>query len=167
LIPRITVFSVIFSALTGLAHAESPEKYNNRFLVDFTLSHHQSAIELSECFSRIGSWWPSDHTWSGDASNMEIDLREGGLFRELVEGKWVTHLTVKAVDLPASVELYGGLGPLSAMGATGPMTINFSDDELKVRYLVTAEPMTDLSGIDPAVQQVMRMQFQSLIDYCD
>lgn len=98
---------------------------------------------------------------------MEIDLREGGLFRELVEGKWVTHLTVKAVDLPASVELYGGLGPLSGMGATGPMTINFSDDELNVRYLVTAEPMTDLSGIDPAVQQVMRMQFQSLIDYCD
>ena len=151
----------------GMVYADSPKKHNNRFLVDFTLTHHQTALTLSECFSQIGSWWPSDHTWSGDASNMEIDLTAGGLFRERVGDEWVTHLTVEAVDLPARVELSGGLGPLSRMGATGPMTINFSDGALKVHYLVTAEPMTDLSEIDPAVQQVMRMQFQSLIDYCD
>lgn len=75
---------------------------------------------------RIGDWWSSDHTISGDASRLRIDARPLGCFCEdLEDGDGVVHLIVTFVNREVLVRLTGGLGPLGLMGVDGNMTWEF------------------------------------------
>ena len=58
---------------------------------------------------RIGDWWSSDHTISGDASRLRIDARPLGCFCEdLEDGGGVVHLIVTFVNREVLVRLTGG-----------------------------------------------------------
>jgi len=44
---------------------------------------------------RVDRWWSPDHTWSGDAANLFLEPRAGGMFGErLPGGGSVEHLRV-------------------------------------------------------------------------
>ena len=61
----------------------------------------------------VGSWWSSDHTYSGSASNLAIDARPGGCFCEkLANGGGVSHMTVVFVSPNTVLRMVGALGPL-------------------------------------------------------
>ena len=77
---------------------------------------------------QVGSWWSDDHTISGDASKMSIDVRPQGCFCEsLGQHTGVVHLTVTFVSPGVMLRLTGGLGPLGLMGVNGNMTWEFFD----------------------------------------
>lgn len=78
----------------------------------------------------VGQWWSSDHTISGDASNMSIDAVPQGCFCEAIGHRaGVVHLTVTFVNPNVLLRLTGGLGPLGLMGVSGNMTWEFFDAE--------------------------------------
>jgi uncharacterized protein YndB with AHSA1/START domain len=78
----------------------------------------------------VGQWWSSDHTISGDATQMSIDAQPQGCFCEAIgEHAGVVHLTVTFVNPDVLLRLTGGLGPLGLLGVDGNMTWEFFDAE--------------------------------------
>lgn len=86
----------------------------------------------------VGHWWNPDHTVSGDAARLAIDLRPLGCFCEyLSTTDGVVHLTVTTVSTRVLLRMTGGLGPLGLMGVNGNLTWEFwdADDEAtRVRF---------------------------------
>ena len=84
----------------------------------FTLVHEVTIAAAREDAWRaavyeVGQWWSSDHSITGDASNMRIDARPQGCFCETVgDNGGVVHLTVTFVNPTVLIRLTGGLGPL-------------------------------------------------------
>jgi hypothetical protein len=75
----------------------------------------------------IGSWWDSEHTYSGDAKNLSIDANPGGCWCEtLPDGGGVAHMTVVYVVPGRIIRFTGGLGPLQELAAVGTMTFAVS-----------------------------------------
>jgi uncharacterized protein YndB with AHSA1/START domain len=72
---------------------------------------------------KVGEWWNSDHTVSGDASRLSINAVPQGCFCEdLGPGAGVVHLLVTMVSPGVVIRFTGGLGPLGLMGVNGNMT---------------------------------------------
>ena len=65
-------------------------------------------------------WWNPQHTFSGDASHLRLELKAGGCFCEtLPNGGSVQHLTVVYVDPGKALRLRGALGPFQSLGVDG------------------------------------------------
>lgn len=72
---------------------------------------------------RVGRWWDSEHTYSGDAGNMRLDARPGGCFCEKIPGKGaIEHMRVIYVSGNEVLRLSGALGPLQESGVIGTLT---------------------------------------------
>ncbi len=115
--------------LTSAARADVTDAAANGFtsVNEITISATTSA-SWTAATERIGDWWDSDHTLSGDASRMSIDLRPMGCFCEsLGEDAGIVHLTVTAVSPGSLLRMTGGLGPLGVMGVDGNMTWEFKE----------------------------------------
>ena len=87
--------------------------------------------------SEIDQWWSSDHTISGDAGRLYIEMLPKGCFCErLGDDAGVVHLTVTMVSPGVVLRMTGGLGPLGLMGVNGNMTWEFddADDATRVKF---------------------------------
>jgi hypothetical protein len=109
---------------------------------------------------KVGSWWSSDHTVSGDASRMSIKPEMQGCFCEsLGEQAGVVHLVVTMVNPTHLLRMTGGLGPLGLMGVDGNMTWEFEDVEggtrVRFTYAVGGYRVGGLNEIAPAVDFVI------------
>ena len=97
------------------------------FTVKFEADVAATPAQAFETFTKIGNWWSSDHTFSGDAKNMSMDVSPGGAWREtLPNNGFVEHMRVIHSAPGAMLVLSGGLGPLQFMGVAGTMTVTFT-----------------------------------------
>lgn len=123
----------------------------------FTITHgaplKAPPAQVYEALGRIGQWWSSDHTYSGQAANMTIELRAGGCFCERWgSGNEIEHARVLFVAKNAVLRLEGGLGPLQDLAVNGVLTIALKQaaegggTEMKWVYRVSGAP-------DPALEQ--------------
>ncbi|HXQ30707.1 MAG TPA: hypothetical protein VN790_01905 [Steroidobacteraceae bacterium] len=72
---------------------------------------------------RVQDWWDKQHTYSGDAANLSLDLKPGGCWCEKLPGRgFARHLELVYVVPGKVLRLVGGLGPLQGMGASGALT---------------------------------------------
>lgn len=115
---------------------------------------YRSAVE------DVGSWWHGDHTISGFASNLYMDLSVPGCFCEnLGQGAAIVHMTVSYVSPGIVLRLTGGLGPLGLMGLDGNMTWEFDDNEdgtlVTLNYAVGGYYPDGLDALAPAVDGVL------------
>ena len=50
-------------------------------------------------FGQVGQWWSKEHTYSGDAARMSLQLRPGGCFCEPLDGGGgIEHMRVTYVQ---------------------------------------------------------------------
>lgn len=115
----------------------------------------------------VGSWWGSDHTYSGVAANMTIDAKPGGCWCEqLINGGGVKHMEVVFVDPGKLLRFRGGLGPMQSMAATGAMTWEFKaagdGTDLTWTYAVTGYQPGGFESLAPAVDGVLTSQIVNL-----
>ena len=88
----------------------------------------------------IGEWWDPAHTYTGDASNLELD----GICRcedlDVRGMSFVVHMRVDYWHPGKRLRLQGGLGPLQTLGVTGSMSFDLTEQEgrtkLSYRYVV-------------------------------
>jgi uncharacterized protein YndB with AHSA1/START domain len=118
----------------------------------------------------VGRWWPSDHTWSGKASNLSIQARAGGCFCEINDGQQASHMTVSYVEPGVMLRMTGGLGPLQGMGLSGVMEWRFAAAEsgstrITLFYRAGGYTPDDLSKFVPVVDQVQAQQLGGLGNY--
>lgn len=120
----------------------------------------------------IGEWWHPDHTYSGDARNMSIDLANTGCFCEkLPDGGFVRHLTVVLAIPGQLLRLSGGLGPLQELGAAGTLTWTFGEADggttIAMTYTAVGYHPQGLGSMAGAFDSVLGEQMKRLKNFID
>jgi uncharacterized protein YndB with AHSA1/START domain len=96
---------------------------SNGFTVQITTHVAAAADKVYSALIIPAHWWNSEHTFSGDASNLVLDAKAGGCWCEqLPDGGSVMHLTVVYVAPGKVLRLRGALGPLQGYAIEGAMT---------------------------------------------
>ena len=122
---------------------------------------------LYRSIGRIGSWWSPDHSYSGNASNLSLDLRPGGCFCERLDGGGgVEHMRVSYVEPGKRVVLTGALGPLLYEGVSGVMDLKVEriagGSALTMSYKAGGFANGGAGGLAPLVDKVLGEQLQRL-----
>ena len=99
------------------------------FEVTDTATIPASPERVYAALGEIGKWWDSDHTYSGDAANLRIDLKAGAcLCERLPGGGSVEHMRVVYAAPGKALRLRGALGPLQSEGVDGALTWSLKAD---------------------------------------
>ncbi len=133
------ILAVILAALLpGAAMGKVQDSAGNGFTLTQTYNVAASPEEAYRRLIRIGEWWNSEHTFSGDAHNLSIEEKPMGCFCEkLPGGGAVRHMQVVFMAPGKVLRFTGGLGPLQAMAVTGALTVQFTAAESGTRVDVT------------------------------
>ncbi len=153
--------------LAGTSGRSASVVMPNGFVVKLESTIDASPAKVYDGFGQIGSWWNSEHTYSGDAHNLSIDARPGGCFCEkLPNGGGIEHARVIYAAPGATLRLSGALGPLQASGVVGTMTWRLTGDDDKTRVQLTYSVGGFIDGgfekVAPAVESVLREQLDRM-----
>jgi hypothetical protein len=115
----------------------------------------------------VGEWWPRDHTWWGEVSELTIEPRAGGCFCERNGAQQAQHLQVAFVDPGRLLRLTGGLGPLQGMGLHGVLEFRLAagaggGTAITLFYRAGGYTPDDLAAFAPVVDQVQAQQLGGL-----
>ena len=116
-------------------------------------------------FGQIGQWWNKDHTYSGDAARMSLQLRPGGCLCEpLEDGGGIEHMRVTYVKPGEQVVLTGSLGPLLYEATTGVMDVRFEriagGARVTMNYRAAGFAKGNGDKLAPIVDQVLADQMK-------
>ena len=120
-----------------------------------------------EQFVHPARWWSESHSWFGSRENFTLDPVAGGCFCESLGDKSVLHLTVSTVVPGEKLIMLGGLGPLQALGLSGPAVFTFEDmgdgrTRIVHDYRVSGFTELNLEELAPVVAGVQQEQLDSL-----
>lgn len=154
-------------AVPAPMRAEVVEANASGFALKQTASISAPREKVYKALLRIGSWWDSEHTYSGDAANLRLDARAGGCWCEtLPHGGGVQHMTVVYVDPNKRIVLSGGLGPLQTSGLAGAMTWQLTPQggatEFVLIYNVGGYAAGGFGDLAGGVDGVLRAQIDRL-----
>jgi len=162
----------LFTALIALqsfpARSEILNSGPNGFTVTVALNVSATPAEVyKRLVDDIGTWWSSEHSWSGDSHNMSIRAVPMGCFCEKLPGGGVRHMEVVYADPGKQLTMQGGLGPMLTMAATGNMTIRFSPatnkaTRVEATYAVAGYSPAGMNTLAAPVDAVLRLQFGRL-----
>lgn len=113
-------------------------------------------------------WWSADHTYSGDAGNLSLELRPGGAWREDWAGHGVEHGRVLFFEENEGLRLEAPFGPLQALAVQAVWSITLTPENDGKRTGVTFEFVcngSDQSRLDelaPAVDYVKTQALEAL-----
>lgn len=119
----------------------------------------------------LAQWWDADHSYSGDAANFSMDLKQGCLLEELPDGGFVRHMEIVFYQPGKLLRLTGGLGPLQEMGVQGAMTFRFDGSAdglttIRMQYNVVGSQLQQLDQLAIVVDRVLAGQMDRLRDAC-
>lgn len=154
------VLVVAASLLTSAAvWADTSDVSASGFLVTHRLEVKAAPKQVFEAIGRVDKWWNAEHSYSGNAANLSLELRAGGCFCERWDGGSVQHAQVVYVSKDAVVRLLGGLGPLQQRAVNGVLTFAVATVESKtvltVTYRVAGSPDVGLEKSAGPVDHVI------------
>ena len=84
-----------------------------------------SAPDALMAFTRVSSWWMSDHTFSGNPANLTLDARPGGcLCERFPGGGGIEHMRVTYFEPGKFLILTGAMGPLLHEAVNGVIIVH-------------------------------------------
>ena len=114
---------LVLVLIAGPAGAAVVDAQPGGFEVESTTAIAAPPGKVYAALIQPGQWWSSEHTYSGDAHNLTLDLRAGGCWCEtLKNGGFAQHMRVVYADPGKALRVAGGLGPLQALGVVGALT---------------------------------------------
>jgi hypothetical protein len=124
---RAWVSTAIGLSLAAPAAAAVVDAQPNGFEVREQAQIAAPPSKVYAAIGQVGQWWLSEHSYSGDARNLSLELKPGGCFCEtLKDGGGARHMGVILVQPDKAVRLEGALGPLAATGGTGHLSFALS-----------------------------------------
>jgi uncharacterized protein YndB with AHSA1/START domain len=134
-----------------------------RHTIDVPLAPAQALA----AFGQVGSWWAKDHTYSGDAARLSLELRPGGCWCERLDGGGgVEHMRVAMIQPGERIVLTGGLGPLLFEATSGVMSVRAmktkSGSQLVINYRVAGFARANGTEMALGVDTVLREQVERL-----
>ena len=167
----VLVLAATLPAAAGAALAETSAVSPSGFLVTHHHEVHATPQQVYEAIGRIGRWWNDEHSYSGHASNMSLNLVAGGCFCEAWEQNSVQHAQVIQAWHGSLVRLQGALGPLQRLAVNGILTfaINKSGDKtlLTVTYNVAGNADAGLDKLAAPVDSVIGDAADRLVAYLE
>jgi uncharacterized protein YndB with AHSA1/START domain len=166
-----SLFFVVSFWFAGTAQAQVAAVGENGFQIRAAREIEKPAGEVFATFEKeIGQWWSSSHSWSGDASNVRFDLKQGALIEKLPDGGFCRHLEIVYYEPGRAMRLSGGLGPLQGLGLHGVMSLTVSEAGEKSRVELSYNVSGFLPGgfeqLAPAVDGVLNEQLDRFTRYC-
>lgn len=154
------------------AQAELRSVADSGFVVEIRHEPKVSTAALWQALTQLPRWWNSQHTWSGAASNMSLDLQAGGCWCERWgEGQSVMHGQVVWLRPGRLLRLDANLGPLQERATRGVLTIETLEAEgrtqLRWTYTVSGAPSAGLQQLAPLVDGVLAEQARRLVSYAE
>lgn len=166
---KLFVIPIALFAATPAA-AEVVSAGSNGFEVRHGVNLVIPQAKAYAAFSEIQNWWSKDHTYSGDAANLSLQLRPGGCFCERLDnGGGIEHLRVTYVQPGERVVLTGALGPLLYEAATGVMDIKVEriagGSRITMDYKAAGFAKGGAAELAPIVDKVLGDQMKRLRIY--
>jgi len=161
---RLLLFSLPLLA-AGPASAEvlsaSPTGFEVQEVVNLVVPQPSAYA----AFGQVGQWWNKEHTYSGEASRMSLQLRPGGCFCEPLEGGGgVEHMRVTYLKPGEQIVLTGSLGPLLYQATAGVMDVRFEriagGTRVTLNYRAAGFAKGDGDKMAPLVDQVLADQMK-------
>ncbi len=117
-------------------------------------------------------WWSSDHSFSGNASNLTLDAHAGGCWCEsLPDGGSVELLHVVYAAPGKMLKLRGALGPLQSMSVEGVMIWSVKPaaegTDITLSYSVVGYAKDGLEVMSKPVDHVLGEQLERLKKFID
>ena len=161
------ITAVALTALTGAAAADTSNVSANGFTSTFREEVKASTDDVWKAIVQLPRWWSSQHTYSGQASNLSLDAQAGGCWCERWgDGNSVQHGTVVLAQPGRVLRVYANFGPLQDLPVHGVLTIATAVQEgktlLRLTYRVAGPPDAGLDQLAPIVDQVMGQQYKRL-----
>jgi uncharacterized protein YndB with AHSA1/START domain len=136
------------------------------------VSENQTVVPVTparayQALGQIGSWWRSDHTYSGKAANLRLDARAGGCFCETWSGGTVEHGRVIYARPGQQLRIAGALGALQGEAVVGTLTWSLKaaggGTEITQRYVVGGYVAGGADKYAGPVDQVLAQQLASFV----
>ena len=135
----------------------------------FEVSHRVNLVVPPEvayaAFGNVAAWWDGEHTYSGDARNLSLELTPGGCFCERIPpGGGIEHLRVTFVDPGKRLVLTGSLGPLLYEATAGVMDVQVKSiaggSQLTLNYRAAGFANGGAEKMAPLVDRVLSEQLK-------
>lgn len=84
-----------------------------------------------------GGWWPDAHSYSGKASNMELEIEADGELEEEWDGGVVLHGSVLQAQTDKLLRLSAAFGPLQALPVNGVLDVALKPEGAGTRVVMT------------------------------
>lgn len=111
----------------------------------------------------LGQWWNPVHSWSDDATNLSVELRAVGCFRERRADSSPHHLRGVYAEPGHMLRSTGALGPLQGKEVADAMTetlaLTARGIKARLRYALSGRFPDGLGRVVPAVDRVLAEQF--------
>ena len=166
---RLLLFGVLAAAATP-ASAEVVSANPNGFEVQETVSLVVPQASAYAAFGQIGQWWNKEHTYSGDAARMSLQLRAGGCLCEPLEnGGGIEHMRVTYLMPGEQIVMTGSLGPLLYQATVGVMDVRFEriagGTKVTMNYRAAGFAKGDGDKMAAQVDQVLGEQMRRFRTY--
>jgi hypothetical protein len=168
---KILSTGLVLALFATGASAEVRARTDNGFTLGYERPVRAGPDTVLETVAMPSGWWSSDHTYSGDAANIRLDMIPGGCWCEALPGGGVKHAEVVMVwPERRMVRFDAPFGPLQGMGAEAVLTMTWSDPpeggERVLRWtFVVSGPGT--GAMADVIDGVMTEQFRRLGDRLD
>ncbi|MCY7398106.1 MAG: ATPase [Sphingomonas bacterium] len=161
------IFAISVALIAAPASAVVVGADSHGFELRHTLDLPVPPAQALAAFGQVGSWWSKDHTYSGNAARLSLQLRPGGCWCEQLDGGGgVEHLRVAYYEPGKRVVLTGGLGPLLFEATSGVMDVRATKtktgSQLVINYRVAGFARGNGTEMALAVDQVLRGQTERL-----
>lgn len=168
--------AAVLALVPAIADASVLQVGQNGFVIREVAQVPASPEEAWAVLVKPSVWWNSEHTWSGDAANLSLDVRAGGCFCEIMPGDGdvrgpargsVEHMRVMFVDRARALRMTGALGPLQAEALTGTLTVQLKGDDkggtqVTLQYVIGGFSRTPFDKLAPAVDDMLGDQVKRL-----
>lgn len=160
-----TVPLIVLSMVTSPASAAVLNSGDHGFEIQHSVNLVVPQPDAYNSFGRIGQWWNGEHTYSGDASRLALQLRAGSCFCESLDGGGgIEHMRVTFVQPGERVLLTGSLGPLLYEATTGVMDVRFEriagGTRVIMNYRASGFAKGGAGAMAPLVDQVLGDQMK-------
>ena len=160
-----SVLLIAVSLMASPAAAEVVSASDHGFEIKHSVNLVIAQPEAFAAFGRIGQWWSNEHTYSGDAKRMSLQLRPGGCFCEPLDGGGgVEHMRVAYLQPGERVVLTGSLGPLLYEATSGVMDVKVEriagGSRVTISYRAAGFANGGAAGMAPLVDQVLGEQIK-------
>ncbi|MDQ3075065.1 MAG: SRPBCC family protein [Pseudomonadota bacterium] len=164
------IFAIFLALIAAPASAVIVGADSHGFEVRQTIELPVQPAQALASFAQIGSWWSKDHTYSGNASRLSLELRPGGCWCEQLDrGGGVEHMRIALYKPGERIMLTGALGPLLSEAVSGVMDVTATKtgtgSRLTINYRAAGFARGNGTEMALGVDGVLREQAERLRTY--